>query len=130
MKKHIEKYSNCWKCHQCFLSLTMNLHLEKCRSQNYTTKKSDEVTCVEDDKQDDRMHVKDQLEDEVLYIEDNIKELSPILYVSNVEKHEDDILRGPKMHQSSLVLIKCDECDKTFKHNMQLKAHNRKHSKD
>ena len=30
--------------------------------------------------------------------------------------------------ESSLVIIRCDECPKTFKQNIQLKVHKRKHS--
>ena len=48
-------------------------------------------------------------------------------YVDRNMKKGEDVIKKPETDQASLILIKCDDCDKTFKQNIQLRVHKRKH---
>ena len=42
-------------------------------------------------------------------------------------KVENDGLKKPDLDKTPLILIECDECNKTFKQNIQLRTHKKKH---
>ena len=41
-------------------------------------------------------------------------------------KVENDGLKKPDLDKTPLILIECDECNKTFKQNIQLRTHKKK----